>query len=217
MKIYIVRHAQSKRNARIKSKEDAELTEIGEEQARRLGTFFDRIKLNKIYCSELKRAKTTLEKIKPFVKGVSISYSKRMTEIKMGKYSKNGHDDWEGYFKEAMNSGKHYHLHSPKGGESLQECYDRAGKFYNDLLKKHSEKENILLVGHGFFSLYLILNSLNLDLFEGKYYTLNNASISTLELNKNKKITKFHVNDYNHLIKEGIRLNKLTKFKNYIL
>jgi len=209
MKIYIVRHAQSSRNARIKSREDASLTAVGEEQARRLGNFFENVKLSKIYCSPLSRARSTFEKIKPFVKKIPVQYSKRMIEIKMGKYSKNGHDDWKGYFKEALDSGKPYHLHFPKGGESLQGCYNRAGNFYSNLLKKHTNKENLLLIGHGFFSLYLILNALGLDLFEGKYYQLNNASVSTLELDKKNIVRKFHINDYNHLIREGMKLKKI--------
>ncbi|MBU0761216.1 MAG: histidine phosphatase family protein [Nanoarchaeota archaeon] len=206
MKIYIIRHAQSKRNAKMESKEDAELTEVGEEQARRLGEFFHDVNLDRIYCSPLKRAKTTLEKIKHLVKDVPISYSKKIIEIKMGKYGKGGKDDWRGYFKEAVESGVPYHLHRPKGGESLQECYNRAGKFYLSLLKKHSGKDSILLVGHGFFSMYLILNALGLYLFEGKYYQLSNASVSTLEIDKNAKIKNFHVNDYHHLIRAGMKM-----------
>jgi len=205
MKIYIVRHAQSKRNARIQSEEDAELTEIGEEQARRLAGFFHDINLSKIYCSPLKRAKITLNGIKDSLKGIPIVYSKKMIEIKMGKYGGDGKDDWKGYFDEAMKSGIPYHLYAPKKGESLQECYERAGKFYNNLLKKHKANQNVLLIGHGFFLMYLILNALKLDLFEGKYYQLSNASISTL-LIRNGRVKDFHINDYNHLIKEGIRL-----------
>ena len=150
-----------------------------------------------------------MTQIKPYVKGIPISYSKEIIEIKMGKYEKGTKDDWSGYFKEAMNSKVPYHLYSPKNGESLQECYDRAGNFYLSLLKKYKPKDNILLVGHGIFSIYLILNILGLDLFENKYYQLSNASVSTIELDKKGKVKDFHVNDYHHLIYEGMKLKGL--------
>ncbi|MAG76047.1 MAG: hypothetical protein CL811_04725 [Colwelliaceae bacterium] len=208
MKIYLVRHAQSKRNANHDSEVDAELTEIGEEQARRLGSYFHRVKLNKIYCSPMKRARSTFNAIKPFVSKVPATFTREMVEMSLGKYGEGKKDDFSGYFKEAMNSGKPYHLHAPKGGESLQGGYDRAGKFYKKLLKNHKHSDKILLVGHGFFSLYLILNALGLDLFESKYYTLSNASVSTLDIDRKGKVKKFHINDYNQLIKEGLRSKK---------
>jgi broad specificity phosphatase PhoE len=73
MKLYVVRHAQSKRNVGHHSDNDAELTVDGEEQARRLGKFFHKVKLNKVYCSPMKRARATLEAIKPYIKNVKIS------------------------------------------------------------------------------------------------------------------------------------------------
>jgi hypothetical protein len=56
--------------------------------------------------------------------------------------------------------------------------------------------------------LYLILNALHLSQKEGAYYQLDNASISTLNINKNKKVRKFHINDYTHLILEVMKQNQ---------
>ncbi len=204
MELYIVRHAQSKRNAGHHTEEDAELSEIGEEQARRLGKFFHEAKLDKIYCSTLKRARSTLKEIKPYLEGVPITFTPKIVEHKMGIYSRNGKDDWSSYFKKAIISEKGIHLFRPKEGDSLQDTYDRAGKFYRGLLKKHTGK-NILLVGHGFFNTYLILNALNLKVNEGKYFKLSNASVSTLKIDKKGKVKHYHINDYNHLIAEAVK------------
>ncbi len=203
MKLYLVRHAQSKRNAKQKSEEDAELSEIGEEQAKRLGKYFHKVNLDKVYCSTLKRAKTTLDKIKPYIKEVPIIYTSKIVEHKLGIYGKNGKDEWGAYVKGAEKEGVPFHLFKPKYGDSLLETYKRAGNFYKSLLKKHIN-DKILVVGHGIFLLYLILNSLSLDLSEGKYYQLSNASISTLNIEKGE-VKEFHINDYNHLIKEGMK------------
>jgi len=203
MKLYLVRHAQSKRNAKQKSGEDAELSDVGKEQAWRLGKYFHKVNLNKVYCSTLKRAKTTLDEIKPYIKGVPIIYTSKIVEHKLGIYGKNGKDEWSAYIKGAKKEGVPFHLFKPKYGDSLLETYQRAGNFYKSLLKKHIN-DKILIVGHGIFSLYLILNLLGLDLSEGKYYQLSNASISTLNIEKGK-VKEFHINDYNHLIREAMK------------
>ncbi len=206
MKLYLVRHAQSKRNARQESGEDPELSEVGEEQAKRLGSYFNKVELDKIYCSTLKRAKTTFERIKPFVKGVSVSYSKKIVEHKIGIYEigiKNK-GDWKGYAEAAKKAGVPFHLFKPKYGDSLLETYKRTGDFYTELLKKH-KKDNVLVVGHGIFNMFLILNILGLDLSEGQYYQLSNASVSTLNIDKDGEVKDFHINDYNHLIREGMK------------
>lgn len=210
MKLYLVRHAQSKRNARQESEEDAELSEDGKEQANRLGSYFHNVELDKIYCSTLKRARTTFAEIKPYVKDIKVVYTPKIIEHKIGIYARGGKDDWGKYSKEASKQGIPFHLFKPKYGESLFETYKRAGDFYRYLLKKH-KKENVLLIGHGIFSLYLILNALELDLSEGKYYNLNNASVSTLEINEKGKVKDFHINDYNHLIREGMKRNGIGK------
>jgi len=201
MKLYVVRHAQSERNAKKKSGSDSKLSEVGKEQAKRLGSYFHKVNLKKIYCSPLKRAKETLKEIKPYVKKVPIAYTSKMVEHKTGIYEKT-RDDWEGFLKGAKKEGVPMHLFKPKHGNSLIETYERAGNFYKEILKKHSN-ESILLIGHCIFSMHLILNLLGLDLSEAKYYTLNNASISTFEISKSGKVKNFHVNDYNHLIMEA--------------
>lgn len=204
MKLYIVRHAQSKRNAKEKSEEDAKLSDVGKEQAWRLGKYFQKVNLDKVYCSTLKRAKTTLDEIKPFIKKVPISYTSKIIEHKLGIYGKNGKDDWGAYGKGAEKEGVPFHLFKPKYGDSLLETYKRAGEFYKILLKKH-KNDRVLLVGHGIFSLYLILNILGLDLSEGKYYQLSNASVSILDIDKKGQVGDFHINDYNNLIREAMK------------
>ena len=203
MKLYLVRHAQSLRNARQKSTHDSDLSEIGQEQARRLGSYFKNKHIDLIYCSTMIRAMNTLKEILPYLKKSKVVYSKEIVEHKMGTHGKDS-DDWTTFAKAASESGKPFHLYKPKGGESLTEVYKRAGKFYKNLLKKH-RKDNVLVVGHGIFSLYLILNALKLDVLEGKYYSLSNASVSQLDINPTEKVTYFNINDYNHLIFGGMK------------
>ena len=205
MKLYIVRHAKSKRNSGKKDKQDTELSADGIEQARRLGSYFHKVKLNVVYCSPLKRALATLEGIRPYIHGIKVIIAPEIIEHNMGIYARGGKDDWGSYAYDAKKSGLDFVEFKPKKGESIIETHARMGKFYNKLLKKHA-KDNILIVGHGIALLHLILNALNLDPREGAYYSLSNASISKMDIDKNGKVTNFHINDYNHLIEEGIKI-----------
>ena len=80
MKLYLVRHAKSKKNAGQKSGVNSELHGDGIEQAKRLGKYFHNVKLDKVYCSTMKRAKATLQAIKPYIENVPFSYSDKIKE-----------------------------------------------------------------------------------------------------------------------------------------
>lgn len=199
MKLYIVRHAQSKRNTKEISEVDAELSSIGHEQAKRLGIYFKKVKVDRIYCSTLKRTKNTLLEILPYIEKIPVIYSDKIVEHKMGIYGENGKDDWNSYIKDALSNNKTVMEYKPKNGESLIDVYKRARDFYKKLLKNHSD-EKILVVSHGTFGKYLILNALGLDISESLYFGLNNASVSTLEINKKGRITSFDIDDFHHII-----------------
>jgi broad specificity phosphatase PhoE len=207
MKLYLVRHAKSKRNIGEKDSKDTKLHKDGKEQARRLGRYFHKLKLDTMYCSPLKRALATLEAIKPYIQGAKIIITKQIVEHKMGIYEKNGKDDWTSYARDSKKAGIEFIKFRPKKGDSLLDTYNRMGKFYKKILKKH-HKEKILIVGHGISLLHLILNILNLEPKEGAYFQLSNASVSTLDIDKKGNVRSFHINDYNHLIQEGIRIKK---------
>ena len=207
MKLYLVRHAQSKRNIKIKSGTNTELTEDGKEQARRLGCSFKKIKIDKIYCSKLKRAKDTLKEIKKHLSKIPITYTDKINEHNMGIYEEKGKDDWAAYAQDSKENKIPFHEFKPKKGESLIETYEKAGKFYREIFKKH-KSHSVLIVGHGIFSLYIILNAFGLPVTEGKYYRLSNASVSEMNINKQGKISSYHIDDFNHLIHEGLKLMK---------
>ena len=204
MKLYLVRHAKSLRNTKIKSEENTSLTKDGISQAKRIGSWFKKLKIDHIYCSKLKRAKDTLKKMKYQFKGIPITYTNEIREHDMGIYGKNGFDDFASYWKDAQKERKSFSEFKPKNGESLVELNKRAEKFYKKLLKKHS-KENILIIGHGFFLSQLIIGILGLEVEESRLFMLPNASVSQFYINKKGKITHFHVGDFHHLLMEVIK------------
>jgi|GEM_PF-1070004 len=194
MKLYLIRHAQSERNIGKNSPVDAELTEVGKEQARRLGIYFKDAKIDKVYVSTMKRAKTTYEVIKDYLK-VPVVYRKDIVEHNMGIHG-DRNDDWGKYSKFAKRQGKNFLEYKPKNGESLEETFERARKFYKLIMK---EKGNIVVIAHGIFLKYLILNILGMDIKEGSFFSLSNASVSQFNFERGK-LKEFHINDYHHLI-----------------
>ncbi len=205
MKLYLVRHAQSMENTGVVLQRDTPLTETGKEQSRRLGVYFEKAKIDIIFCSELKRSKETLDYIIPYLGRKKVVYSPNVNEHNMGDYFEN-QTDYQKFKKDAETSKKGFYDFKPKGGESLSDVFGRQKEFYKSLLKKYPSK-NILVVGHSQSGAMLILNILGLDISEERYFKLNNASVSTFNINKNGVVKEFHVNDFNHILEEGIRKN----------
>tara|TARA_Y100000310_G_C20370694_1_gene663346 strand:+ start:115 stop:756 length:642 start_codon:yes stop_codon:yes gene_type:complete len=210
MKLYLVRHAKSKKNAGQKSGVNSELHGDGIEQAKRLGKYFHNVKLDKVYCSTMKRAKATLQAIKPYIENVPFSYSDKIKEHNIGIYASNGKDDWSQLRKDAIKNGESFVEFKPSKGDSLEETYKRAGNFYKKLLKKH-KNDKILIVAHAIFLKYLIFNILDIsDLEEGKYWKLSNAGVSTFIINTKGKVDDYHIDDFHHLIEGGMKIKKAT-------
>jgi broad specificity phosphatase PhoE len=192
-------------NTGIILQRDTPLTETGKEQARRLGVYFERAKIDIIFCSELKRAKETLDYILPYIKKPKVIYSSHLNEHNMGVYFEN-QTDYQKFKKDAETSKKGFYEFKPKGGESLSEVFERQKKFYKEISKNYSGK-NVLILGHSQTGAMLILNILGLDISEEKYFRINNASVSLFSLDGKGKVKDFHVNDFNHILKEGIKKN----------
>jgi len=206
MKLYLVRHAQSKRNVGEESSVDAELTKTGKEQAKRLGLYFKKIKVDVIFCSPLIRTRETLKEALPYLDSVPIKYTLEIAEHKMGIYGEGGKDDNSEYKKAAEKAKINFFQFKPKGGESFTETYKRAGRFFKKLLKLYGRTDKkILIVSHGTLGKHLILNALKLDIEESSYFGLNNASISILDFDKNGKVVKYDLNDTHHIIDYALK------------
>lgn len=205
MKIYVVRHAQCLSNRGLKITKHNHLTEAGKEQAKRLGTYFKKAKIDKIFCSTSYRTKETLSYILPYLKNKRVTYTEKIKEHNVGKYYAKDPNFPKKYWADIKKSKKSFYEFKPKDGESYLDLLDRAKKFWNSI--KKNKLKSMLLVTHKQFTKCFIINLLGLDISEEKYFSISNASVSTFEIDKNGKIKKFHVNDFNHILEEGIRKN----------
>jgi len=168
MKIILVRHAQSRGN--LDPSEyyrtldcDIELTEKGVDQARQAGDEISRILTNlefnggnsplALISSTYRRAEHTAEIIE-----------KRLIELANNGFHWEPHSysdpllverAWGG-LRELIDSRDfkseiHFNFYyvPPNGGESFFDCYQRVVMFFQELMRKFTGYENVVIVSHG--------------------------------------------------------------------
>ncbi len=200
MKIYLVRHAQSLRN---EGKEHDKLSEVGTEQAKRLGLFLKDKHIDYVYCSEYERTKETLKNILINLKIEKdrIRFTKQVNEQDQGSFKNKAEREYFFHIMELKDKGVDLLNYKVDGtGESHLDVVKRAQAFIEFLKQNHKEKDHILIVSHGMFLRFFVTNLLKLPAAEGRYFTINNASLSEFELDKNFNVKDFEIDDYKHLL-----------------
>ncbi|HEY8361392.1 MAG TPA: histidine phosphatase family protein [Tissierellaceae bacterium] len=198
-KIYLIRHGQSEWNLlyKIQGQKDAPLTDLGKEQARKLGERLVGEKIDIIYSSDLSRALETARIISSIVNKPVVA-TNEFREINFGP--------WEGLtLKEIRNKFKEEYsiwMSSPEkfrleGAETLEALKRRVMSYVNKIIKENKDK-NIAIVSHNATLKVIILSLLNIGLSYYKNFSLNNVSLSIIECRDyNNVLTLF--NDTSHL------------------
>lgn len=160
MKITFVRHAEvieeyiGKYNGHI----DIPISQNGKKQAKELAKRLKDIKFDKIYCSDLLRAKQTLEL---FELNQEVIYSEQLREKSWGKHEGKSFDD-------ILNEGIEYKNFqqwiSDLDGEDIASYKNRVKKYLNDAIFKDKSK-NILIVTHsGFIKTFIsIIDKISIE------------------------------------------------------
>lgn len=178
--IVTIQHTQSIQhtNGMIGSWQDWDLTEIGIEQAKRIGERLSKEIANEryiIYSSDLLRAKHTSEIIAEFL-GVEPIYTDVLREFNLGE-AVGKSKEWAknnaicAVWKNTIDWAKDIDDKPFIGAESKREVWNRLLNFYNQIME--SSEENIIIVSHDgtlsmFFSLFLgleieMMNECNLS------------------------------------------------------
>lgn len=149
--VYITRHGQTVWNVegRLQGQKNSELTEKGVKQAGLLGKRMEKVQIDRIYASPLKRTVETAKIIRG-KKNIEIVEEDGFKELNFG--------DYEGRREiELDNEGKSYELDrifaceekaKAPNGETLEELYNRVSKALDKILSKEKGK-SILIVTHG--------------------------------------------------------------------
>jgi len=217
IKLILIRHGESDGNAQRKFSgfQDVDLTEKGIWQAKRLARRLERVQVNAVYCSDLKRARHTAEIIFGD-RGKDIVTNPKFREINFGA--------WEGYTFEEVKSKFGYgdefnHLMEnikPEAaipqGESLVDLNDRVMAELNNLLKKHEKNDKdktIALVCHGGTIRVILSNALNIGLKNMWNIEQYSTALNIINYYDHKAFVAL-INDTSHLKdwwESGLKIN----------
>ena len=196
IRLVLVRHGLSSFNAKglIQGRtDDSLLTEEGYKQALKAGKALSKISFNKIYSSPLVRAAETAKTIKKsFHEEQDIIFDNNLLEVDLSEWSGLNIDEIKNKFPEIYPIWKNdpENLILKKGDgktyKPIQELFDQATNFIEDILKNYLDKDdiNILVVGHNAILRCLILLLIGKPTQGFRKIRLENASFSILNITK---------------------------------
>lgn len=178
MKIILVRHGESENNARISDDKDSSLTKKGKRQAEHLGRSLkkQKIDINYIYTSNLKRSKETAEIIS------------KITKIPI-KESFKGLDEYHSkYLRRKLSASFNSRIRELK-------------RFLRNIAKDKEKDKTILIVAHGVTNRVIIGYFVQLPLRKQLLrFKQDNTGLTILDWNKNYKNWNLRfMNNINHL------------------
>ena len=196
IRLVLVRHGLSSFNKKglIQGRtDDSLLTEEGYKQAHKAGNALSKINFDKIYSSPLLRAAETAKTIKKsFNKEQEIIFDKNLLEVDLSEWSGLNIDEIKNKFPEIYPIWKSdpENLILRKGDgktyKPIQELFDQAANFIEDILENYLDKDdiNILVVGHNAILRCLILLLIGKPSQGFRKIRLENASFSILNITK---------------------------------
>lgn len=174
--IYIVRHGETYWNLtnRMQGQTNILLNETGRQQAENAANEISQLNIDKIYSSDLLRAKETAEIINKKI-NVTIIFDKRLREINYGdlegKYRKDLSPD---FWNEFRADPKKFNAETP------EELYNRICSLLNEL---PDTNKNILFVTHG-GAMRMISYIENNNKFDYENYNRMNVKFANAEILK---------------------------------
>jgi len=199
IRLVLVRHGLSSFNAKglIQGRtDDSLLTDEGYQQAHKAGRALSKIKFDKIYSSPLVRASETAKTIKNNLNTEQeIIFDKNLLEVDLSEWSGLKIDEIKNKFPEVYPIWKNdpenliLKRSDDKTYKPIQELFDQASNFIEDILKIHLGEDdvNILVVGHNAILRCLILLLLGKPKQGFRKIRLENASFSILNISSRDK------------------------------
>ncbi len=160
---WLVRHGQTDWNVegRYQGQADLPLNEIGIQQARELAEKICEVDFDKIFASDLERARETA---KILAGDRPVWLDPRLREINQGEWEGMLFADIRRRFANFFADHREDPLNSrPPGGESLQEVSDRVLSCVEEIAAENKGKR-ILLVAHGLSLATIIARARNIPL-----------------------------------------------------
>lgn len=195
LNIYLLRHGETAWNAdgnRYCGRTDLPLTDVGIRQATEVNRQMKDITLEAVYSSPLQRARRTAE----IVSGnKEVITDPRLIEIDFGQWEGKTKEEfiaenqslWDNWMKDPE--------HTPAGGtgETASSVIDRVNGFYDDLQKKYSSG-NVMIVGHNGINRLYLSYKLGMPLKNYRKFFLDNAAITMFTLGEHGDIILRYLN-----------------------
>lgn len=162
VKIALIRHGESEanKNGIIQGHLDFSLTEKGKQQAIEIASNLLKKEMHfqKIYSSDLSRAKETAEIIAEKLKIADLNFDARLREFNLGIFQGRNNYEMTEEEKKFLQSCWADHTKRVPEGENVVEMKTRVKNIFDEIIQENDEDSNILIIGHG-GSLYHILHS----------------------------------------------------------
>lgn len=196
MRLILVRHGHTDdlKNDIVQGHRPIPLNRRGKFQARLVAKALTKLKIHRIYSSDLVRAKQTTEYIVAHQPKLLVTYLPLLREKSGGVFEGKSHAQT----KKILKKHYHSHWHRPSKGESWHDVFLRAIQSVQYLRRKHP-RSTVLIVSHGGF-LRLLLTYV----FHGRKvswhpeYHHHNTGVTMVTWRKGKP-TMVTLNDTRHL------------------
>ena len=199
--LFLIRHGETEWNRILKyqGQTDIDLKERGFNQARKLSNRLKDTKIDRIYCSDLKRAANTASVVAD-PHDLELSKEEDLREISFG--------EWEGLNFEEI-SEKYPKIYKkwradpasvrPPEGETFKEFQQRVIKIMEKIRGLHVG-ERVAIVAHGGTIRVYLAYLLNMPLIENRKLSIHNTSLSHIKIYDNRAVIKminstYHINE----------------------
>ena len=185
--IYLVRHGETQGNIDDKAQGhlNVPLTETGCLQAKAVAERLSDVEFDAVYSSDLKRALDTAKAITSQRAELQIQTRSQLREYHFGDYEDTPWEEVGNAAPELYQRWKNLNTRIDikfPGGESMLDAWGRVGEFVSEILARHRQgSETILVVGHGGSLQSLFGHLLNLRPANQWGFLFNNTSVTVLK------------------------------------
>jgi len=178
-----VRHGETAWNTKRRiqgGSSDTELSEVGKEQAARLGLALKNTKIDAIYSSPLKRALDTAQAIAGY-HNLAVTVEPDLREMEVGELEGVSIADLGTSFGQfLLNWRQGLGAEKLPGGESMVELADRVWAIIQSIKKRH-DHENVVAVSHFFTCVATICKALGWPITTIERIRVQTGSVSIID------------------------------------
>lgn len=204
MRLILIRHGETERNRqrRVQGRSDVAMNRVGRGQAEAIALALRGEKIQALYSSPLQRCLVTARAISRLL-GVAIEVEPGLQELNTGELDGLTAEEIAsryGSFWQQWHSNQLGWAQFP-GGETLAEAQQRAWAAIQGIKERHGQG-TVLVVGHQFIIMVIVLQALELDLSHfRKLRPLANGALTILDFGEDG-VTLTRYNDTCHLTRE---------------